>query len=262
MLGFLKFKIDIFLYINNLVKMLCYFCDYTIDEIKSYIGKSYDYNINETVQMGHLECLKKIEKKRVAEMKNICEVAASHRQLECLKYLVEFCHTSSRLYYFVIFGGSIECLRFLLEYPKCKNIVPDDLCYMVTQVKNDRIDILRYLYRKKFIINKKVVFGAIMKQNMRCFKFALKKTISRSENLCTSASLTNNLSIIRYVRRKGYEWNESYLEHTLRNRQYRLFWYGLKNKCEWNKNKCLKDELKNGLCFEKLLKYINWTLEF
>ena len=216
-------------------------------------GEPYNYGeIFDYAAIGcHLNCLKFIYKNGYSINNDILEKVV--KNIECLKYFYKkgFKWTEYVCREIVKYGN-LKCLIYARENGchwktvtnsfNVKNIFPQteykiEQTEILLAVKNNRLDILIYLYENNCPKDELALTYAAMNGHLEILEYLHKKGCPWDEDACKYAAVNGHLECLKYLHENGCEWDQTTTAFAARNGQYKCLKYAIENGCEGNINK-------------------------
>ena len=177
---------------------------------------------------------------------------------------------------FSLFGDEVEwhnlLVEFEVQFPAIKVVQfllsqePQHRMRCALEAKS--IDIVNYLYRRKYILPKDANVVAARAGSLQCLRFTLMNTertltdvcvcsaaalsgyveclrfahefgCNWSANTCTNAARSGRVECLQYLHENGCPWDESTCTHAAQNGHLRCLQYAHEQGCPWNEQVCL-----------------------
>jgi len=144
-----------------------------------------------------------------------CSLAAKYKNISILKQIKN--SVDSLTFAYAARNGDVEMMTWL----ECIGCSFDETVYEMA-AEYSEISTLKWLkrYERRHISNRSGKYGAV----------------------CASAAKNSNLDVLKYLRKKNYEWNADTCANAASKGNFETLRWSVKNGCEWDAKTCLAAE--------------------
>lgn len=171
----------------------------------------------EAARYGNSKTLEYLIKTQYQDLDIVCEIAARHGQLDCLKYAHKNGVELGDSWHEAMTGGHLDCLKYIIENDGRTKIEPFEC--------------------------------TITDKQFECLKYAIEAGYDYKRlNL---SIVSNNLQHTKYLRELGIEWDDYYPTDTIKANNLECFDYAISNGCPYNLGELFEQAAQINLSWVK-----------